>query len=52
MENQVQVMDDRQEEKAEKKPYSPPMLERLGSVEHVTQGMPVGGGPDPAGLSH
>ncbi len=52
MKNQEQekVPDERQEERAEKKPYGPPMLERLGSLKHVTKGI---GGPvaDVSGLS-
>jgi hypothetical protein len=46
-------MDDRQAEVGkEKQPYSPPMLERLGSVKHVTKGFPIVPVPDYGGISY
>ncbi len=39
------------DERAEKKPYETPTLTKLGSVEQVTQGVPLLPLPDVGGLS-
>lgn len=49
---QKKMQDEKQEQRAEKKPYKTPRLTGLGTVKEITKGLPPQFLPDIAGLSN